>query len=51
MEEMRYYENLDAVKMEDEEERKQREDKLKREEERQRLHKIAPLRFKMKVKF
>lgn len=51
MEEMRYYENLDAEKLENEEERKVRDERLKREEERARFHKMAPLRFKMKIKY
>lgn len=51
MEEEKYYENLDEHKLEDEEERQKRNEEEKREKIRQRLYDMAPLRYKMKLKF
>lgn len=51
MEEEKYYEDLDEHKIEDEEERKKRNDEANRERIRQRLYEMAPLRYKMKIKF
>lgn len=51
MEEEKYYENLDANKLEDEEERERRTQDEKREALKKKLYDAAPLRYKMRVKY
>ena len=51
MEEEKYYENLDANKLEDEEERERRTQNEKREALKKKLYDTAPLRYKMRVKY
>ena len=51
MEEEKYYENLDANKLEDEEERERRNQQEKREALKKKLYDAAPLRYKMRVKY
>jgi hypothetical protein len=51
MEEEKYYENLDAEKIEDEAEREKRDKEEKRLALKKKLLETAPLRYKMKVEF
>ena len=51
MEEEKYYENLDAEKIEDEAEREKRDKEEKRLALKKKLLEAAPLRYKMKVEF
>jgi hypothetical protein len=51
MEELKYYENLDVQKLEDEHQREVRERKEALEQHKKDLSDNAPLRYKMKIGF
>ena len=51
MEEIKYYQDIDEHKLEDDEERAKRNKQLKLQEFRKRMQDNAPLRYKFKIKY